>query len=94
MMPQMPHTPRWMVAVIIIGTLPMLQFPMLLSSVPDVPVVRALLWAYPFYCLVAAYLAWQCYPQRKALAWVLLALMVMSHAAVWMLVTMPVYLVE
>ena len=89
MMPSLPKTPHWMVAVIIIVTLPVFQFPMLLASAPDLSSVKALVWAYAFYCIVAAYLAWQCYPQRKALAWVLLALMVMSHLAMWLLVTTP-----
>ena len=89
MMPSLPKTPHWMVAVIIIVTLPVFQFPMLLASAPDLSSVKALVCAYPFYCIVAAYLAWQCYPQRKALAWVLLALMVMSHLAMWLLVTTP-----
>jgi hypothetical protein len=89
MMPKVPPTPRWMTAVIIVVLLPVLQFPMLLGSVPDVSMVRTLLWIYPFYCLVAAYLAWQCYPERHALAWILVALMVLSHVAVWIMVTMP-----
>lgn len=89
MMPSAPSTPKWMVALIILLLLPVFQFPMLLASVPDVQIVRAMVWIYPFYCLVAAYLAWQCYPQRHALAWILLALMVLSHIAIWLLVTTP-----
>lgn len=89
MMPQLPSTPRWMVAVILIVMLPVFQFPMLLAVVPDVGIIKTLLLTYPFYCLIAAYLAWQCYPRRKALAWILLALMVMSHMAIWLLVTTP-----
>ncbi|MCM1348978.1 MAG: hypothetical protein NC338_06150 [Firmicutes bacterium] len=85
----MPPTPKWMIAVIVIVLLPVFQFPMLLASAPDTDIVRTLLWIYPFYCLVAAYLAWQCYPQRHAMAWILLGLMVMSHISMWLLVTTP-----
>lgn len=89
MMSILPKTPKWMVAVIIILLLPVFQFPYLLVSAPDVQLIRTLIWIYPFYCLVAAWLAWQCYPQRPALSWILLALMVMSHVSVWCLVTLP-----
>ena len=68
MMPAPPSTPKWMIVLIVIILLPVFQFPFLLSDCPDIPIVRTLLWIYPFYCLVAAYLAYQCYPQRHALA--------------------------
>lgn len=90
MMPTPPATPRWMIAVIVIVLLPVFQFPFLVGSCPDVSIVRTLLWIYPFYCLVAAFLAYQCYPQRKAMAWILLALMVLSHISVWLLVSTPI----
>lgn len=89
MMPSPPATPKWMLAVIIVTLLPVFQFPVLLSDCPPVSIVRTLLWIYPFYCLVAAYLAYQSYPQRHAIAWILIMLMVLSHVAMWMLVTTP-----
>lgn len=89
MMPAPPSTPRWMIAVIVIVLLPVFQFPFLLTECPDVSIVRTLLWIYPFYCLVAAFLAYQCYPERHAMSWILLALMVLSHLSVWLLVTNP-----
>lgn len=89
MMPAPPSTPKWMIVLIVIILLPVFQFPFLLSDCPDIPIVRALLWIYPFYCLVAAYLAYQCYPQRHALVWILLLLMIMSHVSVWLLATTP-----
>lgn len=89
MMPSMPSTPRWMTAIIVLVALPVFQFPVLLGACPDDSTVRALVWVYPFYCLVAAYLAYQCYPQRHALSWILVGLMVLSHVAIWLLVTTP-----
>lgn len=88
-MPTPPFTPRWMTVVIVIALLPVFQFPFLLASCPASSTVRALLWIYPFYCLVAAFLAYQSYPQRPAVAWILVALMVLSHIAMWILVTTP-----
>lgn len=63
----------------------MLAFPTLLSHSVATGPERTLLWIYPGYCLVASYLAWVSYPRRPALAWVLVALMIMSHVAVWLL---------
>lgn len=88
MISNFPDTPKWMTAVIIVLLLPVFQFPYLVASAPDVSTVKTLVWIYPFYCLVAAWLAWQCFPQRPALSWILLALMVMSHVSVWCLVAM------
>lgn len=48
-----------------------------------------MLWVYLFYVPVAAYLSYLCYPERRALAWILLALMVLSHIAIWLLLTTP-----
>ena len=86
MMPAAPATPRWMICVILLVALPVFQFPMLLSSLPADSPNRVFVWMYPFYVVVAAYLAYQCYPQRRALAWILLVLMVLSHIAVYLLV--------
>lgn len=79
--------PRWVAVVIIILMLPVFAFPALLSALPpDDSSIRTIAWCYPFYVLLSGYLAWQCYPQRPAMSWILLVLMVMSHAAMWILV--------
>ncbi len=85
-MPATPATPRWFTIVTILLCTPLLMLPWLL----DAPCARqngVSLWIklYPAYVAVAAWLAWQCYPQRHALAWVLLILMAMSHCAIWIL---------
>ncbi len=85
-----PPTPKWMTALIIVVLLPVFQFPVLLSNAPDIQTVRTLLWIYPFYCLTAAYLAYVCYPQRRVMSWILIALMILTHIAVWLLVTTPI----
>lgn len=87
MMPVPPPAPRWFAVVIVVLLLPLFQFPVLLSECPAENGVRTLLGIYPVYALTAGYLAWQCYPQRRALAWILLALLLLSHLAIWLLVT-------
>ena len=89
MMPQPPRTPRWMTALIVVLLLPVFQLPVLLANAePDSP-ARTMIWIYPIYALLSGYLAWQCYPQRHATAWILLVLLLMSHVAIWMLVFSP-----
>lgn len=83
------RAPRWVVVVAVIAALPATQMPMLLSSCPDVGGARTLLWIYPFYTLLAAWLAVACYPRRPYMTWILLALMLLTHVAMWMLVARP-----
>ena len=90
MLPAPTKTPRWFAAIVIVVLLPLFQFPWLLERCSSDSGARTMLWIYPFYALTAGYLAWQCYPQRRALAWLLLALLVFSHLAIWILVTTPI----
>ncbi len=90
MMPSSPRAPRWFAAVVIVMFLPVFQFPWLLSVCQADSAVRTMIWIYPVYAAVAAYLAWQCYPQRPALAWVLLAILLLSHFSIWILATTPI----
>ncbi|MDE6650950.1 MAG: hypothetical protein K2K08_00920 [Paramuribaculum sp.] len=79
--------PWWIIALIILLVLPAAQFPVLLANCPAGPaIVRTLVWIYPFYVVVAAYLAYLCYPARRIITWILLALMVLTHVCVWLLV--------
>lgn len=81
------RTPLWMTALIVIVALPVFSFPVYLQICPSD--VKALVWVYPVYVLAGAWLAWLCYPQRRALSWILVALMALSHAAVWIMATTP-----
>lgn len=82
--------PRWFLAVVVIVLLPLLWFPYLLDVCPAESQSRTMLWIYPLYAVLSAYLSWQCYPQRRAVAWILIVLLILSHAAAWLLVTTPV----
>lgn len=91
MMPSMPPTPRWFTAIVVICCLPLFLMPWLLNApYADADGVKIFIWLYPVYVIVAGWLAWQCYPQRRAMAWVLLALMLLSHGAIWLLATSPI----
>lgn len=90
MMTSTPSVPRWFRAVIIIVLMPLFQFPYLLDVCPAESPFRTILWIYPFYAVLSGYLSWQCYPQRRVVAWILIVLLVLSHAAAWLLVTSPV----
>lgn len=87
MMPQLPPTPRWFTILVTIMALPVFQVPVLLANCAPQSAVRTMVWVYLFYVPVAAYLAYLCYPERRALAWILTLLMLLSHIAVWLLVT-------
>lgn len=77
--------PGWFLAVIIIGAIPVFQFPILLNSCPPESPDRALLWIYPFYVLMTAWLSYICYPRRQTMAWILICLMILTHFAIWQL---------
>ncbi len=80
--------PKWVTFLIIIFTLPIFTLPSLLNQCPpDAQGTRTLVWIYPFYMLLSAYLAWRAYIQRPYITWMLLALMILSSIAMQILVT-------
>ncbi|MCM1137339.1 MAG: hypothetical protein NC221_04570 [Duncaniella sp.] len=79
-------TPAWMTILIIIVLLPIFSIPALLNQIPpEDDTLKTITWCYPFYLLLSGYLAWFAYPQRPYISWILIALMVLSSIAVWML---------
>lgn len=87
--PNQLRTPLWMTAIIILAALPVVTFPAMLSTCP--PELKVIAWVYPFVTLAAAWLTWQCYPQRPALAWILVAITILTHCSMWVMVTQPLY---
>lgn len=73
--------PWWMVAVIILCALPGVAFPFMgnLLTSGDLT-IEGLTWFYPLYTVASALLAWQCYGRRTLLCWIILALLLLSHA--------------
>lgn len=76
--------PFWLILVIIVLSLPIFAFPTMLGMIKTGDeVARTMAWFYLIYIILTDYLAWICWPQRKAVTWILLALLVMSHFAMW-----------
>ncbi|WP_289752246.1 hypothetical protein [uncultured Duncaniella sp.] len=87
-------TPLWMTVIIIIFLLPIFAFPILLANLPTGDeAVRLFVWIYPFYMVLSAWLAWNAYPRRSYISWILLILMGLSTAAVWTLELHPMDIV-
>lgn len=82
-------TPKWMIAIIIVAVIPVMQLPWLLDACQAASQGRTLVWLYPFYAIIAGYLAYLSYPNRPVISWILIVLMVLSHIAIHMLVNMP-----
>ncbi len=80
-MPEQPF-PLWMKILIIVIALPSLVFPALVPLLPPDSVLRGLTWAYPVYGVADALCAWLCYRQRPELTWILLAVLLLSHASI------------
>lgn len=77
--------PLWLKIVIIVSCVPVLSFFKLLSICPPGAESRTLLWLYPFYVIATGICAWMCAGSRRTLTWCLLALLILTHAAIWLL---------
>lgn len=81
------RVPLWVLAAIIVVALPVAAFPAMLASARHGgDVASSFLWLYPAYVAATAILAWQCYGRRSEMTWILLALMALTHVAMWLLV--------
>lgn len=88
--PMSPRVPWWMYVVIVLCMAPGLCFPWAISLASEGgPVVKALVWLYPAYVLLSGLLAWLCYGRRTVLTWIVLILLVLSHAGMYTLTFMP-----
>ncbi|MCM1067759.1 MAG: hypothetical protein NC418_09340 [Muribaculaceae bacterium] len=79
--------PIWIKALIIIAALPVLAYPALLAECPaDVADMKPFLWFYPIYVVVSTVCAWAAWRRRPEVTWILIAVMLLTHAAMWTLV--------
>ncbi|MCH5347332.1 MAG: hypothetical protein J1E63_09490 [Muribaculaceae bacterium] len=86
------RAPWWVIAIIVIAALPAVSFPRLLADIGATGLqetVRLLLWGYPFYIVAAAWLAVISYRRRPYVTWILVALMVLTHFAIYILCNDP-----
>lgn len=74
----------WFRLLVIVLALPLAGYPALLSGADDAdPALSTLVWLYPAYVVCAAVCAWMCYPRRKDVAWILLALMLLTQIGMY-----------
>lgn len=78
-------TPRWFKAIIIVLMLPLALYPVLMSRMSETDQSVWLLRLYPVYVIASGICAWIEYRQRPDVAWVLVALLLMSHIGMWVL---------
>lgn len=79
---------RWWLAILLIFMLtPIFFFISVALEAPVGSALRMLVWFYPAFCIADAVCAWICYPQRKEVAWILIALMALGHIGIYILHT-------
>lgn len=78
-------TPWWVTAIIIVAMVPAFVLPLSASGLPQEDTPRYLLWFYPAYVIASGVCAYLSYPERSYLTWILLVLLLMSHAAMALL---------
>ena len=83
----MPHrVPWWFWVVLIGGMAPGVSFPWMAELIQSPnEIVRGLTWLYPAYVIISGFLAWQCYGRRTVMSWIVLILMLLSHACFYYL---------
>lgn len=77
-----PRRPLWVTLVTLIALAPLALYPALLNHTePGMGIFAKL---YIPYALFTAALAWICWPRRRDMFWILLILLILSHAAMWL----------
>jgi len=78
--------PKWAAWLAVIVCLPLVSLPWLIAdSAPDSN-TKVMLWIYPFAVLLGAFCAWKSMPERQEVYWILIAVLLLVHAAMWVLV--------
>lgn len=76
---------KWATAIAVIICLPIISMPWLIAQCQPDSFNEKLLWAYPFAVICGAYCAWKSMPDRPEVFWILIAVIALTHAAVWLL---------
>lgn len=78
--------PRWFIVAILLSVLPVLGWPIFMAnydfSLDPTRQNLMLLYAFPIYVVVTAYLSYRSYPLRKEIAYTLLLILWLSYIAV------------
>lgn len=80
------NMPLWAKIVIIVAALPVLAYPWLLSASAADSEERTFLWFYPIYVVASVICAWICWPDRREVSWILIIIMLFSHASILLLI--------
>ena len=80
------RTPLWFKILVVLMMVPLAIFPSYMASMPADGEARLLVWLYPAYVIATGICAWVSYPRRPDVAWILLVLLALSHAAMYVLV--------
>lgn len=83
--PQRRHRPWWFTLLLILLVLPAFGLPWLLVSAPEGSLLMMLIRLFPFYLVASAICAWYAYPQRRDVAWILVAMMIITSSALYQL---------
>ena len=81
-MPISSRRPLWVTAVTLLALSPLALFPLLLHHIEPGMMIFAKL--YIPYAIFTAVLAWLCWPRRRDMFWILIVLLLLSHAAMWL----------
>lgn len=81
--------PWWAKVLVVVCMLPALDMPWLLAGNPATDTARTLLWLYPAFALLCGICAWLAWARSRQLSFILLALLLLSHGAMWLLCYPP-----
>lgn len=74
--------PLWVTLTALACLSPLALYPVLMGRLPaDMAFFVKL---YPVYAVATAWLAWLCWLRRPVMFWILLALLLLTHAAMWL----------
>lgn len=78
--------PLWAKLLIIFAALPVCAYPWMLAHTDEDSGTLTFLWLYPFYVLASAICAWICWLDRREVSWILIILMLLTHAGMLYLI--------
>lgn len=80
-----PTVPAWLVALLALLCAPLAAMPWLISNFPPLPEARLLLTGYPAAVVLGALCAAVCWRRRRVeLTWILVAVIILMHLAMWL----------
>jgi len=75
--------PWWFTTLLVLLVMPAFGLPWMLVSAPPGSLLMTLMKLFPLYLAGSAIAAWKVYPWRRDVAWVLVALMILTSSALF-----------